>query len=175
MRPWLWRGYRDRQRTLALVMPLASRFARDRANLAFPRRFWRKRPKGLPLWRIARTDQFSTRHTLSVPRHIPISACSPRQDWSVQNWSPGAPGSGKKAGAGIPRPLNAERSPAKFSASQGRHKAFSSEPASPDSRRPQMRAGRQEKFPVPDCPPYFSPSPALQAGSKTPAFTPGRG
>jgi hypothetical protein len=167
------RGYRDRQWTLALVMPLASRFARARADLAFLRRSWRKRPKGLPLWRIARTDQFSTWHTLSVPRHIPISACSPRQ--AVQNCSPGAPGSGKKAGAGIPRPLNPECSPAEFSASQGRHRAFSSEPASPDSRRPQTRAGRQEKFPVPDCPPCFSPSPALQAGSKTPAFAPGRG
>ena len=73
MRQWPRRGCRDRQRTLALVMPLASRFAQDRANLAFPRRSWRRKPKGSPLWHIARTDLFSTWHTLRA-----MSACSPR-------------------------------------------------------------------------------------------------
>jgi hypothetical protein len=169
------RGYRDRQWTLALVMPLASRFARDRANLAFPRRSWRKRPKGLPLWRIARTDQFSTWHTSVCPDTSQSQPALPGKTGLFKFAHPEHPAQGKRAAPELPRPLNPERSPAEFSASQGRHRAFSSEPASPDSRRPQTRAGRQEKFPVPDCPPCFSPSPALQAGSKTPAFAPGRG
>ena len=71
---WHRHGCHDRQKTLALLKPLASRFGLDRANLAFPRRFWRKRPKGSPLWRIARTDLFSTWHTLVCPD---TSQCQP--------------------------------------------------------------------------------------------------
>ena len=77
---------------------------------------------------------------------------------------PEHPAEEKRPAPESPRRLNPERSPAKFSASQGRHKALFSEAASPDSRRPQTRAGRQERVPVPDCPTCFSPSPALRAG-----------
>lgn len=54
-------------RTLALVVLLASRSAQAQADFACPRRFWRWRPRGPPLWRIARTDLLSTWDNL-MPR-----------------------------------------------------------------------------------------------------------
>jgi len=54
-----------------------------------------------------------------------------------------------------------------FNASPGRYQAPFWEPASPDSRRPRTPSGRQERFPVPDCPPCFSPRPgAPQSGAR---------
>lgn len=51
---------RDRLGTHAPVMPLASKSAQAQADPVCRRRFWRRRPKVSPLYRIARTDLFST-------------------------------------------------------------------------------------------------------------------
>lgn len=56
----------------ALVVPLASRSAQDQANPACPRRFWRRKPRVSPLWRIARTGLFPTWGTLTAPSPMPL-------------------------------------------------------------------------------------------------------
>src|SRR5580704_18445502 len=45
----------------------ASRFAQGQTVPAARRRSWRRRPIGLPLWRIAKTRLFLTWHTLCNP------------------------------------------------------------------------------------------------------------
>jgi hypothetical protein len=52
---------------LALAMPLASRSAQAPSDPAFPRRFWRSRPKASLLWHIARTHLSPTWAPLRCP------------------------------------------------------------------------------------------------------------
>ena len=51
----------------ALAFKAIKSFMENQAGAASLRRFWRRRRKELPLWRIPRTRLFSTRHTLHVP------------------------------------------------------------------------------------------------------------
>src|SRR3984957_19610031 len=84
--------------------------------------------------------------------HLPRAPTLPNvrlPSWAVAVWS--------KSLTATPGTLTAGPSPHGVSASPGQCQAPFSEPASPDSRRSQTPTGRRERFPVPDCPPCFSP------------------
>jgi hypothetical protein len=79
-----WLGCRSRLVSAALSTLPVSRFAQDQAGSAARRRFWRRRPTGPPLWRIARTRLYSTWHPHSAPT-VPTLGCQLREYRSVQN------------------------------------------------------------------------------------------
>ena len=80
--------YSFRPERVALLTLPVSRFAQGQAGPSARRRSWRRRPIGLPLWRIARTRLCSTWHPHSAPtrpdirlpaRQVPT--CSKLHTW----------------------------------------------------------------------------------------------
>ena len=80
-----WLGCRGRLVRAALLTPPASMSAQGQACPVSRRRFWRRRPIGLPLWRIARTRLFSTRHPHCAPTRPDLKGASLGSSRPVQN------------------------------------------------------------------------------------------